>query len=98
MPIRCVAGGCSNSYKGVSFLNFPNEQPRRIWISKVQTTRAKWTVTEHSKLYSAHFTDDYFETELALYASMGIDRRKRLKPTAVPSLFSHQTRNPQTRR
>ena len=88
MPIRCVAGGCCNTYKGVSFFNFPKEQPRRrIWISKVQTTRAKWTVIQHSKLCSAHFTDDCSETELALATSMGINRRKRLKPTAVPSLF-----------
>ena len=94
MPIRCVAGGCSNTYKeGVSFFNFPKERPRRrIWISKVQTTRAKWTPTEHSKLCSAHFTDDCFETEVALASSMGINRRKRLRPTAVPSLFSSQTR------
>ena len=47
---------------------------------------------QNTQLCSAHFTDGSFETEVALASSMGINRRKRLRPTAVPSLFSSQTK------
>ena len=92
MPICCVAGGCSNTYKdGVSSFNFPKDQPRWIcWINKVLTTRANWTASEHSMLCSRHFGEDCFEPEVAIASSFGINRRKKLKPTAVPSLFKKQ--------
>ena len=38
-------------------------------------------------LCSRHFTDDCFEPKIALAASFGITKRKKLKPIAVPSLF-----------
>ena len=84
MPIPCVGGGCSNTCKdGVSFFKFPKNQPRRRdWINKVLTTRANWTPSEHSMLCSRQLGEDYFEPEV-----LGINRRKKLKPTAVPSLF-----------
>ena len=92
MPILCVAGGCSNTYRdGVSFFKFPKDQPRRrCWINKVLTTRAEWTPSEHSMLCSRHFGKDCFEPEVALASLLGINRRKKLKPTAVPSLFKKQ--------
>ena len=59
-------------------------------VNKVLTTRANWTPSEHSMLCSRHFTDDCFEPKIALAASFGITKRKKLKPTAVPSLFEKQ--------
>lgn len=70
---------------------FPKDQPRRrCWINKVLTTRANWTASEHSMLCSRHFGEDCFEPEVAIAASLGINRKKKLKPTAVPSLFEKQ--------
>ena len=92
MPIHCAAGGCSNTYKdGVSFFKFPKNQPRRrCWINKVLTTRDEWTASEYLMLCSRHFGEDCFEPEVAIAASLGINKRRKLKPTAVPSLFEKQ--------
>ena len=39
---------------------------------------------------SRHFTDDCLEPKIALAVSFGIAKRKKLKLTAVPSLFEKQ--------
>ena len=41
-------------------------------------------------LCSRHFGEDCFEPEVAIAASLGINKRRKLKPTAVPSLFEKQ--------
>lgn len=59
---------------------FPTEPKRRLqWTVNVR--RDKWTPTKASCVCSAHFEDHFFEQNRA-------DGWKKLKPNAVPTLFS----------
>ena len=89
MVNRCVAAGCSNtpSYC-VSLFKFPsNGVPRRKWEKQVQRTRDQWKATEHLFLCSDHFTEDCFEIDSALASQFEMNKRRRLKPGAVPTIF-----------
>ena len=58
---------------------------------EVQRTRDRWSgPSQHSVLCSSHFTADCFEPDSAIAATMGITKRQRLKPDAVPTLFERQ--------
>jgi hypothetical protein len=90
MVKNCVAANCSNTYgHGVSLFKFPKDRAlRQKWIKNVQKTRANWDgPSEHSVLCSQHFESSCFEVDSALAAQMGIQKRKRLKPDAVPTVF-----------
>ena len=90
MVKSCVAANCSNTYgHGTSLFKFPKDpELRQKWIKNVQRTRAKWSgPSEHSVLCSQHFDSSCFEVDSELAAEMGIQKRRRLKPDAVPSLF-----------
>lgn len=91
MVKRCVAAGCSNTYRdGVSLFLFPKDHARRLqWIKQVQRTRAEWKgPSEHSVLCSDHFDEHSFEPDTAIASSLGIDKlRRRLKADAVPTVF-----------
>ena len=90
MVKRCVATGCSNTYKdGVSLFQFPRDPAlRKQWTMEVQRTRANWQgPSDNSVLCSEHFTNDCFEEDTAIAARFGIEKRRRLKPNAVPTVF-----------
>ena len=91
MVKRCVAAGCSNTYReGVSLFLFPKDHAIRLqWIKQVQRTRAEWKgPSEHSVLCSDHFNDDCFEPDSAIASSLGLDKpRRRLKADALPTIF-----------
>ena len=62
---------------------------RQKWIKNVQRTRAEWKgPSEHSVLCSEHFESSCFEIDSGLAAEMGLQKRRRLKPDAVPTLFT----------
>ena len=87
---RCVATGCSNTYKdGVSLFQFPRDPAlRKQWTKEVQRTRANWQgPSDNSILCSKHFTNDCFEEDTAIAARFGIEKRRRLKSNAVPTVF-----------
>ena len=99
MVKRCVAAGCSNTYReNLSFFKFPRDPVmRQKWVKQVQRTRAEWSgPSEHSVICSVHFTDDCFETNLA--EKFGLEKRKRPKEDAVPTIFrrfcSQSQKNP----
>ena len=92
MVKRCVAAGCSNTYKsGVSLFLFPKDaQLRKKWTDQVKRTRDKWEgPSDYSVLCSAHFEEDCFEPEAKVAHSLGLveKRKQRLKADAVPTLF-----------
>lgn len=90
MVKRCVAAGCSSTYSDdVSLFKFPKDPVlRQKWIRQVQRTRAQWSgPSEHSVLCSKHFDGSSFEPDSELASQMGIQKRRRLKADAVPSLF-----------
>ena len=54
----------------------------------MQRTRADWRdATDYSVLCSEHFTNDCFEEGSVIAAQFGIQKRRRLKPDAVPTIF-----------
>ena len=94
---RCVAAGCSNTYRdGVSLFLFPKDpQMRKKWADQVKRTRNKWDgPTDHSVLCSCHFEEHCFEADMKLAQSFGVEGKKkpRLKPDAVPTLFQRPKR------
>ena len=89
MVRRCVAAGCSNTHShNVSMHKFPKDPELRLkWEKQVQRTRDKWSATENSVLCSNHFETDCYEVDSMLAEQMGMKKRKRLKPDAVPTIF-----------
>ena len=89
MVNRCVAAGCSNtSNDRVSLHKFPKQRALRTkWEKQVQRTRAHWKATDHSCLCSEHFSKDCFKVDSDLAATFGLNKKRSLKPDAVPSIF-----------
>ena len=90
MGKRCVAAGCSSTHRdGVSLFHFPRDPSLRLqWTRQIQRTRDGWKgPSDYSVVYSEHFTNDCFEKDSAMAAQFGIEKRKRLKPNAVPTVF-----------
>ena len=98
MVRRCSVGDCGNTARdGVSLHGFPpiltsTSTLRKLWISRVKTTRRDWkTPARTSLVCSAHFREDDFDPSERLKVSMGLTPPvrflRRLLPAAVPSLF-----------
>ena len=98
MVRRCSVGGCGNTARnGVSLHGFPpiltsTSTLRKLWISRVKTTRRDWKAPARTSLVcSAHFREDDFDPSERLKVSMGLTPPvrflRRLLPAAVPSLF-----------
>ncbi|KAK8772287.1 hypothetical protein V5799_024468 [Amblyomma americanum] len=81
---NCNAVGCSNSQKKrFTLYRFPqgdkNRARSRVW--EVRTKWDKWKANDNSRLCEVHFEPEQFEP-----LRKG---PKKLKCTAVPTLFSH---------
>ena len=98
--VTCAAYGCykrsdKGKGKGISFFSFPNPRikPEKKdlaarWLFNIGKG---WTVKNYSfdnakKVSHEHFEESCFETELQ--ERLGFRIRKRLKPDAVPTIFS----------
>ncbi|XP_058790988.1 peroxynitrite isomerase THAP4-like isoform X2 [Phymastichus coffea] len=88
---RCTVAVCNNSYDKtkragikIKYHKFPTVQPvRDIWIER--TGRGgKWN-PDSCHICSAHFKEDDYRQDLCDFPNK-VDT-KRLRPTAVPSLF-----------
>ena len=94
MPDCCVAAGCSNTSKqeGISLFHFPkNELLKKEWAKQIQRTRDSWKgPTKYSVVCSEHFSDDCFMEDYKLHHSFGMDRVRKLKDTAVPTIFKRK--------
>ena len=93
MVKRCVAAGCSNTYKdGVSLFLFPKDPVIfKKWAQQVQRGRDKWKPSQHSVLCSCHFAPECYEPSTEVAKSLGLEMQKpRLKGDAVPTL-PHET-------
>ena len=87
MVKRCVAAGCSNTYKdGVSLFLFPKDPVIfKKWAQQVQRGRDKWKPSQHSVLCSCHFAPECYEPSTEV---LGLEKQKpRLKGDAVPTLL-----------
>ena len=90
MP-QCIAYGCNNRSedlsKGISFFRLPLKNPAllKTWIAKLRLENPP--IKETSRICSAHF-EDCFECDLKAELLPGTKSRPRLKPDAVPTIFS----------
>ena len=98
MVNRCMAAECSNTPSDcVSLFKFPSDRIlRQKWEKQVQWTQSQWKATEHPFLCSEHFADDCLEVDSALASQFGKNKRRMLKPGAVPTIF-HQPSTSQVR-
>ena len=89
----CVAAGCSNTPSDhITLFKFPSDPKlREKWAKQVRRTRANWKPTKHSVVCSEHFTQDCFEADAAIAATLGISKKRRLKPDAVPTIFRRES-------
>ena len=95
---RRVAAGCSNTHSdSISMHKFPKDSElRKKWEKQVQRTRERWSATENSFLCSEHFEAECFEVDSMLAEQMGLKKRRRLKPDAVPTIFVRHVTPQQT--
>ena len=90
MVKRCVAANCSKTHQdGVSLHVFPPDPSLQLeWTRQVQRTRSDFNgPSKHSVVCSDHFMSDCFEEDTAIAARFNIEKRVRLKPDAVPTVF-----------
>jgi hypothetical protein len=92
MVCRCVAAGCNKYHKdGCSLFLFPKDAGlRKKWTDQVRRTRDKWMPTDHSVLCNKHFENSCFEQSTKISEAMGMRKsmKPRLKPDAVPTIFT----------
>ena len=90
MVKRCIAAGCSNTYReNISLFCFPRDSAlKERWTKQVRRTRAGWSgPTANSYLCSDHFSQYCFERDTLMAAKLEIQKREKLKPDAVPTIF-----------
>ena len=89
---RCIAAACSTSSgEGYSLHAFPRDESlRKKWIRAVKQQRSNWEGPSASSLLcSKHFEPECFALEGVRYRdAVGIPAKKRLKPDAVPTIFT----------
>ncbi|XP_049267540.1 THAP domain-containing protein 1-like [Rhipicephalus sanguineus] len=87
MPACCAFGCSTQSGKGLALFSVPlgkhDKTRRKAWLHRIG--RKNFKPTKSSKLCERHFTDDQFEQ--TILRSFGT---KKLKCSAVPSIFSHR--------
>lgn len=102
MVNKCSAVNCRSGYQGqtkvpnLTFHAFPlgNKELLKVWLSRV--ARKNFTPSKYSKLCSLHFKEEDF-IEHSIDQQLRRKRRRvdltlsrrRLKPGAVPSVFSN---------
>ena len=84
MPNKCSVPGCS----GRGGFSFPSDPERRIkWRDAIKKT--SWNPSAYSTVCESHFKPDDFTDTITAEQPISVRRRRRdLKPTAVPSIFS----------
>ena len=91
MVKRCVAAGCSNTHgDGISLISFPrNLSLRAQWNKQVQKPCVDWRdAIDYSVFCSEHFTNDCFNEGSIIAAPFGTQKRRHLKPDAIPMIFN----------
>ncbi|XP_075729150.1 uncharacterized protein LOC119160082 isoform X2 [Rhipicephalus microplus] len=88
MPFCCGYQCNSRSEKGFSLFNIPwgkrDVQRKKQWLHNIG--RKDFAPTRRTSLCELHFTEDQFEP--LILQKYG---KKKLKPNAVPTLFSHRS-------
>ena len=92
MPGRCAVPGCCKTNRdSVALHRFPKDPVlRQQWTEQVQHPRAEWKPIKSTVLCSSHFTEDCFEPSFHLAAQFGIKTLRKLKPNAIPTIFTRK--------
>ena len=70
----------------IGFSKFPMDPVLQVKkVNQVRRILAQWDTTEHSVLWSEHFTEDCFKENATLAHSFGISKPRRFKEGAIPS-------------
>lgn len=79
----CTVPNCTNSFqKGFKLYRFPSDKERNlIWVQNCGRERG-WKPTKHTCICEMHFEESQFESHRA-------DGLRKLKPNAIPTVFSH---------
>ena len=85
MPHYCCVGKCYNcsaAGKNISWHGLPINSPTllSVWITKIKRDPRYFNVNKHTKICSEHFVDEDFVNPYST--------KRRLKSTAVPSVFA----------
>ena len=90
MPLNCVVGGCTRNWvknPDVFWLIFPkNVTTRRAWVRFVNNTRSDFTLTNASRVCSAHFSEDCIDETVRMKISLGLKTRFQVKEGSVPTI------------
>ena len=92
MP-HCAVPLCANGSRktrgmDISYHRLPNGPLKDIWLRNIHRENPR--DRGYTYVCSAHFTPDCFEANTGLIP--GFKKRKMLKPTAVPTVFSFPTK------
>ena len=83
----------------MSLFSFPKDPVlSKKWTEQVKRTRDKWLgPTKYSFLCSCHFTEDCFQPDVVVAASLGLSKRMKLKSDAIPTVFKRPVSEYQTK-
>ena len=80
MPKRCVVFGCGITNKdGVSLFSFSKDPVLdKKWTEQVKRSKDKWLgpTKYYSFFCSCHFTEDYFQPDIVVAASLGLSKKQ----------------------
>ena len=86
--LLCANGSRKTRGMDISYHRLPNGPLKDIWLRNIRQENPR--DRGYTYVYSAHFTPDCFEANTGLIP--GFKKRKMLKPTAVPTVFSFPTK------
>lgn len=92
MP-HCTVPLCTNHSRktvgtGISYHKLPTGPLKNIWLRNIRRENIRANV--HTRVCSEHFTEDSFEPAIEIIP--GFKKSKKLKSTAVPTVFAFHTR------
>ncbi|CAL8117896.1 unnamed protein product [Orchesella dallaii] len=87
MPYVCAVAECRNrNGPDLAFHRFPSHDKVRCKKWEVKCKRLDKLNVANARVCAAHFTDEDYERDLQ-NELLGLPLRKKLKPTAIPSIF-----------
>ena len=90
--VYCMACKCSNDSrktKNISYHRLPRDKSlKKVWLVKISRENVK--DTEDTVLCSEHFEPHCFDRDLRAELT-GYKSKNKLKPDAVPTIFSHRS-------
>lgn len=99
MPNLCSVYGCSNiPSKTVTLQKFPREHSlKERWVSFVKMKRSRQDIDPHSRIFSAHLTNEDFESEVKVELGFATGLHLNDGATRLYIPNSSKTQHPKSR-